>query len=408
MNLNKQKVAELTRLAKANNTEDEIHFDDTLKGFGLRLRRGADDRLSGSYVVQYRINGRTRRMKVGAIEKLGTDEARKKARKILAEVELGGDPAADKSDKRARAAHRMLSVAEQYLEAKKQTLRRSSYKVARLYLTGDAYFKPLHTMPVSEIELEHVAACLRQITKKVSSHTAAAARTALSTMFTWAMGEGLMGPRPANPVVGTNAPAESEPRDRVLEDAELAAIWKACADDEHGRIVKLLALTGCRRDEIGRMRWAEIDFDTGTLSLPAERVKNKHQHRLPLSDMAVDIIKATLRRLGREHVFGGHRGGERGGGFSDWTRQKHALDERSGVSRWVLHDLRRTAATRMADLGVQPHVIEEALNHRSGHRRGVAGTYNRSTYEPEVRAALAKWADHLSEIVDRPRLRKIV
>jgi integrase len=401
MVLDKQTIAALTRDARANNIADVIHFDDTLKGFGFRLRRGADDRLNATYVAQYRANGRTRRMKVGAVEKLSIDEARKAAKKILAKVELGGDPAADKSEARTRAEHKLLSVARQYLEAREKKLRRSSFKIANLYLTGP-YFKTLHAVPVSEIKLHEVAACLRKIERERSSHTAAAARTALQTMFAWAMGEGLLGPHPINPVVGTNAPAEGAPRERVLEDAELAAVWKACGDDDYGRIVRLLVLTGCRRDEIGGLRWSEIDLEKRNLSLPADRVKNKHSHTVPLSDMALEIIRKTPRRLGRDTVFG-----SRAGGFTDWTRAKRLLDTRSEVEAWVIHDLRRTAATRMADIGIQPHFIEEALNHRSGHKRGVAGIYNRSNYEAEVRDALDKWTKRVEEIVERPRLRKI-
>ena len=97
---------------------------------------------------------------------------------------------------------------------------------------------------------------------------------------------------------------------------------------------------------------------------------------------------------GRDLVFR-----EGAGGFSGWSRAKDALDEACGVKDWTLHDLRRTAATRMADLGVQPHVIEAVLNHISGHKAGVAGIYNRSTYAAEKRAALDLWAGHVKMIV---------
>jgi integrase len=91
-------------------------------------------------------------------------------------------------------------------------------------------------------------------------------------------------------------------------------------------------------------------------------------------------------------------------GFLRWADGKAALDARAGVADWVLHDIRRTVATRMADLGVAPHVIEAILNHQSGHKSGIAGTYNRSSYANETRAALALWADHVTALVSgRPR-----
>ena len=87
------------------------------------------------------------------------------------------------------------------------------------------------------------------------------------------------------------------------------------------------------------------------------------------------------------------------GGYSGWSRSKEALDESAKLAPWTLHDLRRTAATRIADLGVQPHVIEAVLNHASGHKSGVAGIYNRSTYAEEKRAALDLWASHLQTVI---------
>jgi hypothetical protein len=97
----------------------------------------------------------------------------------------------------------------------------------------------------------------------------------------------------------------------------------------------------------------------------------------------------------RDQLFG-----TRGGGFTMWSRGKAALDARSGVKDWTTHDIRRSVATKLADLGVMPHIIEAALNHYSGHRRGVAGTYNRSAYEKEIRNALALWHDHLRALVE--------
>jgi integrase len=112
--------------------------------------------------------------------------------------------------------------------------------------------------------------------------------------------------------------------------------------------------------------------------------------------MALDIIGSVPRRIEREQLFGSHHHK----GFSPWDRGKKSLDQRTGIAEmWNIHDIRRSVATRMADIGVQPHIIEQILNHQSGHKAGVAGIYNRSSYEREVRAALALWADHVNALV---------
>jgi integrase len=397
--LDVQTVARLRREALKTGG-DGFYWDDALPGFGLRLRNG-----QATYIVQYRARGKTRRPTIGNAAVLNVEQARKKAKEILAAVVLGHDPQQEKRAERARAAHTFFSVAtEEYLPFKQKTLRTASFKVTRLYLTG-GYFKPLHNMPLADIEPADVAAQIKAVARKHSDVTALAARRALSAFFTWSAREGLMGPRPSNPVTNTNTPPNNPPRERVLNDAELAAIWKASEQNDLGRIVKLLTLTGCRRREIGGMMWPEINFEKKVLALPAERVKNKRSHVIPLTDMALDIIRSIPRRLTTDSVFGQHRVGGRGG-FFNWTRAMRPLEERSGVQNWRLHDIRRSVATGLADLGVQPHIIEQVLNHAGGHKAGVAGIYNRSTYEPEVRAALEKWAARVADIVNRPRLRQ--
>jgi integrase len=162
-------------------------------------------------------------------------------------------------------------------------------------------------------------------------------------------------------------------------------------------MIKLLILTAARRAEVGGMCWSEIDIDKGLWLLPKERAKNKRALSLPLSALALSIVKSVPARVDRDQLFG-----ERAtSGFTQWVLGKQALDRRIAgkAEPWRPHDLRRTCATRMADLGVQPHVIESILNHYSGFRSGVSGTYNRSPYEREMRAALALWADHVSSLV---------
>jgi integrase len=214
-------------------------------------------------------------------------------------------------------------------------------------------------------------------------------------MFAWAIGEGLC---ESNPVINTNKAVEEKPRNRVLEDAELAAVWKAAPDNDYGKIIKLLMLTGQRRDEIGGLRWDELkdtdDAGKARIELPDTRTKNGMPHLIPLSDDALAILQGITQVDEREFVFGRGQGG-----YAGWSKGKTTLDRASGVKDWTVHDLRRTAATRMAENGVLPHVIEAVLNHISGHKAGVAGIYNRSTYETEKRAALDTLASYIRTAV---------
>jgi integrase len=260
------------------------------------------------------------------------------------------------------------------------------------YLTK-SFFKPLHAIPVDTVTRRDVAARLVVITREHGSIVAARARAALSTFFVWTMQMGIV---ENNPIIGTIQPKGSKPRERVLSDEELAAIWNACKDDDYGRIVRLLILLGARRQEIGGLRFSELDLGNGRWVLQGQRSKNGRGHELPLMPMALDIIKDVPRLVSRDQLFGARSND----GFTGWDDQKEALDERSGVIGWTLHDIRRSVATKLADIGVQPHIIEQILNHQSGHKAGPAGIYNRSSYEREVRNALATWHDHLRALVE--------
>jgi integrase len=269
--------------------------------------------------------------------------------------------------------------------------------VTRIYLTG-SYFRPLHSLAVTAVTRADVATCIRAIVRKHSGPTAAAARRTLSAFFAWAIANGLLG-NGANPVEGSYRPDDPRPRDRVFADSELVAIWNAISskDDDYGRIIRLLTLLGARANEVGGMRWSELDLDAGTWTLPAERSKNRRAHTIVLPPAALAIIE-SVPHTERDHLFGARADA----GFTSWPWRKHELDGRlaDAVKPWRVHDIRRTVATRMADIGIEPHVIEAALNHYGGHRRGVAGIYNRSSYERAVKAALARWAEHVMALVE--------
>jgi integrase len=175
----------------------------------------------------------------------------------------------------------------------------------------------------------------------------------------------------------------------VLTQDELRKLWRGLGDGRFADIVRLLLMTGQRRTEIGRLTWAEVDLDRKLIVLAPDRTKNSRSHEVALSAQALAILQRQPRRA--EFVFSKR-------GFNNWAYAKTGLDQRAGIAPWRLHDLRRTCATGMAEIGVLPHIVEAVLNHVSGHKGGVAGRYNWAKYSDEMRAALQRWADHLDQI----------
>ena len=378
---------------------DFIAWDDDLPGFGLRVREGG----SRNYIVQYKIGKQNRRMTIGSTNvHPNPDDARKIARKILSRVELGEDPAADRIEARAASADTFSSVVDRYLELKREEIeagefRQSSYQPAELYLKRGYHTKPLHDMNISKITLKDVAAVLEAAKKKSGPTTALRVRSNLSSLFAYAIGMGL---RDDNPVINTLKAAvpSGGKRDRVLSEEEIAAVWKNLPDDDFGRIIKLLILTGSREDEIGSLAWSEINGDE--INLPAERCKNGHAHTVHLSKLALEQLPE--RREGRDLVFGRGKGGYQG-----YDKCKKVLDAKLGFDKpWRIHDIRRSVATHMAEIGVLPHIIEATLNHLSGHKSGIAGVYNRATYDDERADALDKWASHVKHILAQAHWKK--
>ena len=372
---------------------DAIFFDDTLPGFGVRIRRGG----KRTWIVQYRVGAKQRRLTLGSLSSLELDQARIEARRALAKVGLAVDPQAEKSRTKREAAVTMDALFDRYLKVKEAQLKpRSFVETERHLLKGWA---PLHSQPIASIERADIASRLSVLARDSGPVSADRARAALSGFFSWAMREGLVG---MNPVLATNRPATSNPRDRILSDSEIAEVWSAGADNDFGRIVRLLLLTGQRREEVSSMAWSELDLDAAIWSIPRARTKNDRAHVVPLSDPALAIIANIIPRLGRDLVFG-----EGAGGFSGWSKAKAALDRRINAQRerpippWRLHDLRRTAVTGMGELNVAPHVIEAVVNHVSGSKGGVAGIYNRALHMPERRQALTLWAERVLGLVDR-------
>src|SRR5262249_37573814 len=281
---------------KLGGKKDAIFFDDSLKGFGYRLRAGAGGKTLRTWIVQYRHAGCGRRYKIGPAEAFTPDEARAEAKKVLAKVWQGLDPQTARIDRQAKDKLSFRSVVEDFLAAKKPDLRPRTLFQLRRYLTGP-YLKAFHTMPLDRVSKRDVASRVLTIARENGPAVAREVRGALSGFYSWAMQMGLA---EANPIIGTKRPKTNEPRERVLDDSELAAIWRACSDDDYGRIIRLLILTGSRRAEIGDMRWSEINPEKGTWTLPAERSKNGKQLTLPVMPMMREIIDAVPRMATRD------------------------------------------------------------------------------------------------------------
>jgi integrase len=243
---------------------------------------------------------------------------------------------------------------------------------------------------------------------------------ALGGFFTWAREHRLVD---TNPCRDVPRPAAPEARDRVLDDDEVRWFWQACdaadaplrpgAPKPFAPLLKLLLLTGQRLDEVAGMTRDELN--DGTWSLPGSRTKNKKPHVVPLSPLALDLIASMTGHKNQSQNESGFLFTTTGtSAVSGWSRMKHRLDaamltiarkERGAhftIKPWRLHDLRRTAVTGMVKLSVLPHVVELVVNHISGHRAGVAGTYNKAELLPERREALKRWAAHIAGLTAPP------
>jgi integrase len=364
----------------------EFEWDPTLPGFGVRVRDGRR-----TFVVQYRIGGQQRRETLGDVRKVNLADAREIARKRFAQVELGIDPGADKVKARRQSAVTALTlekVAARHLEAKRDVVRPSTYRASERHFRE--HWAPLGEHPLAEITRAMVAARLQEIVQDYGRSAGTRARSVLSSLFLWAMQEGLC---ENNPVIGTRDPLKGidTSRDRILLDAELKLVWQALGDDEFGKLIKLLTLSGLRRDELGKLKWSEVSGDT--ITIPASRSKNGKEHSLTLPPMAMEILNSIPRRPGRDYLFG-----KSGHGFTRWATYMDELRQRLGdIPPFVVHDLRRTFRSGLGRLGIPSHVAELAINHT---RKGIEATYDRHRYEPEITAALLRWSSHVAVVIE--------
>jgi len=385
--------------------------DEELTGFGALCTKAG----TCSYFVEYRLGGRgtaQKRMTIGKHGVSTPDQARQRAKEELGKVARGDDVSQARKEKREKLTSLTFAdAAKRYLDLPGTTTEGySRTKRARLLNSPD--IKPIAGKPIALITRADVAAVIDAATVR-SPSAALVLHSHLRTVFAWALSRSLI---EVDPSAGVPAPAKPKARDRVLSDEELKALWRAASEMSWPweNIFKLLAITGQRREEVAAMRWHELDLDAGEWTIAKERCKNGRAHTVDLHPAAVALLdplgEAMAARVVRARAWANEpdeivfttTGRTAVSGFSN---AKERLDARmqeilGGRFRpWRTHDLRRTAASGMAALGFQPHVIERVLNHVSGAQGGLVSVYQRHEYREERKRAIMAWGAHVMALV---------
>jgi integrase len=365
---------------------EAFFWDHGCRGFGLRALPSG----RRSWVYQYRDeHGRTRRIVLGDASAVSLDDARGEWRRKAANVTHGANPSVER--KRRRAAGTVLEVIEAYLPHAKARQRPRSYKETQRHLCGHS--APLHHDRTETVLRRDIGVLLESVAEHSGPIAANRVRAALSAMWSWGLRTGLI-ETDNNPVAFTVRHPEKV-RERALTDSELKSTWYATDDGgDYSRIVRLCLLTGCRREEIGGLRWDEIQGDR--IVFGPGRMKGNLTHEIAFLPMISRLLPTRLENA-KDCVFG-----KFAAGFSGWSKSKKRLDARlvkSGIQMppWGLHDLRRTFSTRLHDAGVEPLVIEALLAHK---QQGVAAVYNRASFREAKRAALTLWHEIAARIID--------
>lgn len=381
----------LQKLQPQNGKQFET-WDAKLPGFGVRVSANG----AKSFVLMYRHGGRARRLTLGRYPVLGLADARRLAHKALAKIAEGADPVAEKREEAARRASVFPSVVEEFVRLHCSRHNRANTAKETERLLRAEFVSKWRKREVQSITKVDVIRIIDAIVDRGSPSGAHHALAAIRKLFNWCVERGLI---ESSPCAGLKSPAKLTARDRVLSDREIARVWRASTQVGYpvGAITQLLILTGQRRGEVAGMRWSDIDLNEMLWTLPSELTKNARPHQVPLTSEVCKII-ASLPQVDDLYVFPARSSKQQP--FMGFNKGKLRLDAAAEVDGWTFHDLRRTAATGMAQLGVAPHVVERVLNHVSGTFGGVAGIYNRFGYLPEMRSALEAWETKvLSELL---------
>ncbi len=380
------------------------YFDAVFGSLALRVTETGHK----SWSLYYRMGPRLRRFTIGNYPPIKPAQARREASAALERVRQGVDPAEEKRQRRLMTAPEIDTFAvavQDYLERARRNVAPSTFKECKRVLERE-FLPSWRNRPIGGITRGDINRVIDGITARGAEIQGNRALAYLRAFFNWAVERGRA---PVSPLTGMKAPTRERARDRVLTDDEIRWLWQACdaVGWPFGPLVKLLLLTGQRRDEVAGIERAEIDLEKRAWRMPREKAKNNRAHEVQLSDAAIEVLN-SVPHMGDGLVFTS-TGTTPISGFS---RAKRRLDaamfavkrEELGancdpVPHWILHDLRRTAATGMARLNFPPHVVDKVLNHVSGTIRGVAAVYNRFEYLEERRAALEAWGRHVGSLI---------
>jgi len=369
----------------------DIH-DTKVPGLILRVTPAG----AKTYSFRYTFRNRTNRLTLGQHPGMSLDLARERAWDARAAIQRGEDPVQHKKDAEREARENTFKgCVDDFIEKYAKPNVRHWEDVKSAF---DRQAVPrFGGLPVKEIKRRDIVDLLDDVAKETpygSNHL----RAYLSKFFNWLIEREVVD---ANPVTGIAPRQKYEARNRVLDDREVVALWKATGrlGVPFGPAVRLLLLTGVRRDEAGCLRWDELDLAGGWANLPASRMKGRRDFKVPLSTSAKAIIEGQPK-LG-PYVF--TTTGKTP--ISGWGNAKDTLDtlmaEELGqpAPYWRFHDLRRTVASGLASLGYSLQVIKRVLGHAPASSDVTSVVYNWHAYDDEAMEAVQKWANHIARLV---------
>jgi integrase len=373
----------IAALKAADQGKRKLYWDAVTPGLAVRVT----DRGAKSFVLVGRYGGSANptARAIGKVGAISLADARKTAQDWLSLVAKGHDPATVRETPDAQT---LKAISADWLAREGVRLR----SIANLRSSLERNVLPrLGSAPIAEIKRSQIAKLLDDIEEERGPVAANRALALLRRIMNW---HAMRSDDFRSPIVRGMARAE-QTRDRVLSDDELRRIWRATSGQAginrvFGGYVRFLLLTAARRNEAAHMRWNELQ--DGVWVLPASRNKTGQELVRPLCGAAQEVILG-LPRQSEEWVFS-RSGASAIGGLS---QLKAGLDFASGVSGYVLHDLRRTARSLMSRAGVPSDHAERCLGHVIG---GVRGVYDRHAYREEILLAYEKLATLISGIID--------
>ena len=366
------------RALKPPSSGQVTYWDASEHGFGMRVSQ------AGSKTFVLMVGRQRRRLTVGRFPEMGLADARKQARKLRAQATLAVRPGASIAFDEALELFFSTHCASNRPNTNAETFRILRTRFLPVFKSRD----------LSEIISRDIVAITDPIVRDGKPSAANHAFTEIRTFFRWSVRRGYI---QLSPCQSLKLPARPSTRDRVLDDEELRAVLAATFTDpvsQHNLIVRLLLLTGQRRNEIASLKWSMINEQERMITWPSAMTKNKREHTIPYGDLTAAALALVSRN---DNLLFPARG--RSTPFNGWSKAKRELDAACQIAAWTLHDLRRTYSTNLSKLGVQPHITERLLNHATGQISGVAAVYNRWSYLPEMREAVGRCEHHVKRLI---------